>query len=838
MKRSNLPLTTLSISTLFTSLHKISGALLPILVILGMLGSAALAAPPSSAALAAPGSSDAAATADDFFIFSSEPIHSPKWFHWMSSRSLRLDTTAAHNPHIAYGGDHLYYAHFAGGAWQLQTVDGAYGVGKYASLALDSNNRPHISYYDTLNGALKYATYDGSNWQIRTIESAFSAAALPFAGEQSLEIDPELAPRSSDPREWDGTFLNLPPEYLEGADAFNEFQAPVEFLESGLPIPVPSVDLQESSDEQIAAGSLDPSSSMSIASIDGRGFGLYTSIAIGPFNRPAISYYDATNGDLKFARWNGSAWEVSIIDSGGDVGLYTSLAIDSSGYSHISYYDATNQDLKYARWNGINWEIRRADTTGDVGLQTSLALDVNNRPHISYYDSTQGNLKHARWTGSAWEVRVVDSPGNVGMFSSIALTSANAPVISYYDHTNARLKYARWTGSAWEISVVANIVGRYTSLALINDSPRISLFDFGRGQLRYAFPGATSGWTVSAPIDQAADVGSYVSMKLDSSQRAHISYYDDVLDDLWYARWNGSTWNIWLIDQVGAVGRYSSLALDAAGNPRISYYDDSNNRLKFAAYSGGVWQIQSVTGGQFGVQSSLALDSSGNPRIAFYDNQNGDLKVAVWSPTSFNWIIRTVDSDQDVGRWPSLAIDASNQMHISYYHATDQGLKYARLNADGSTIAERIFLTGMRGIGNFSSLALDSGGNPHIAFFNDNADDLMYIRYQGGWGAIQTVDSWGIVGWDPSLALDSSGNPHISYYDYSQRHLRHAYWTGSQWKIGLVDDRGEVGEYSAMVMKDGTTPQIAYYDRTNGDLKLATARLVEGFAMYLPMVGR
>jgi hypothetical protein len=423
------------------------------------------------------------------------------------------------------------------------------------------------------------------------------------------------------------------------------------------------------------------------------------------------------------------------------------------------------------------------------------------------------------------------------MFSSIALTSANAPVISYYDHTNARLKYARWTGSAWEISIVANIVGRFTSLALVDNSPRISLYDFGLGQLRYAFP-TTTGWQVSSAIDQAADVGSYVSMKLDSSQRAHISYYDDVLDDLWYARWNGSAWDLWKIDHVGAVGRYTSLALDSAGNPRISYYDDSNSRLKFAAYNGGVWSIQSVSGAEFGVQSSMALDSAGNPRIAFYDNKNGDLKVAVWSPTSFNWIIRTIDSDQDVGRWPSMAIDAYDQMHISYHHVTQQGLKYARLNPDGTPATAPIFLTGMRGIGNFSSLALDAGGNPHIAFFNDNTDDMMYIHYQNGWQAIQTVDSWGIIGWHPSLALDANGKPHISYYNYTQRHLRHAYWTGSEWKISLVDDRGEVGEYSAMVMKDGATPLIAYYDRTNGDLKLASSRLADGFYMYLPVVSR
>ncbi len=78
--------------------------------------------------------------------------------------------------------------------------------------------------------------------------------------------------------------------------------------------------------------------------------GLYTSQAIVNGN-PAISYYDQTNGDLKFVRSsnNGQTFSAPIIlDSIGDVGQYTSLAA-VNGIFGLSYYDVTNGNLKFTR---------------------------------------------------------------------------------------------------------------------------------------------------------------------------------------------------------------------------------------------------------------------------------------------------------------------------------------------------------------------------------------------------------------------------------------------------------------------------------------------------------
>ncbi len=61
-------------------------------------------------------------------------------------------------PHIVYGEGHLFYAYYDGMVWRYETVDSSQGVGRYASIGIDSNNKMHISYHDNTNSDLKYAT--------------------------------------------------------------------------------------------------------------------------------------------------------------------------------------------------------------------------------------------------------------------------------------------------------------------------------------------------------------------------------------------------------------------------------------------------------------------------------------------------------------------------------------------------------------------------------------------------------------------------------------------------------------------------------------------------------
>ena len=76
--------------------------------------------------------------------------------------------------------------------------------------------------------------------------------------------------------------------------------------------------------------------------------GQHTSIVLDVNGYPHITCAGVSG--LKYIRWTGLSWSIQTVDSDGSVGQHTSIALDDTDYPHISYFDYTNGDLKYARW--------------------------------------------------------------------------------------------------------------------------------------------------------------------------------------------------------------------------------------------------------------------------------------------------------------------------------------------------------------------------------------------------------------------------------------------------------------------------------------------------------
>ena len=132
-------------------------------------------------------------------------------------RGTSVAVDDAGRPCIAYTSERwppraLGYARWDGSAWYTQTVGPSLGVGEYPSLALDTSNRPHISYYDSDNQDLKYARWDGSAWRIETVDSAgrvglYTSLALDDAGHPHIGYYKSLSERNGEVRHayWDGS---------------------------------------------------------------------------------------------------------------------------------------------------------------------------------------------------------------------------------------------------------------------------------------------------------------------------------------------------------------------------------------------------------------------------------------------------------------------------------------------------------------------------------------------------------------------------------------------------------------------------------------------------------
>lgn len=474
---------------------------------------------------------------------------------------LKID--ALDNLHVTYfdrGTNRLIYAMRTGSTWSFDTVitfPGTFALG-YHSLALDPTGQPVIAYFDPNLQALRLARRTGSTWTFEDVDSSI------VSGEYcSLAI---------------GSSGSLAISYNHNDGGFT-FNGDLRFAES-------------------------PGSGWTVNSLDGAAgddFGRFASLALEATGDPSypnwhMAYYDASNRWLRYAFYNESLGSLSFDypDRSAETGQYADVARSSltPGMAYISYYDATNGHLKYTQGSPGSWAVAAVDNTGDVGRHTSIAMDGTPQPHISYYDVTGGDLKYAYRDGSGWHPVRVDSIGDVGRYSSLALNAAGRPRIAYYDATNGDLKFASNDGAGWSSAPVFTTgdVGQYASLALnASGRPRIATFDATNADLLF-FSDDGAGWQME-PVDAFGDVGRFCSLSIASDGTPCIAYYDSTFQRLKYARRQDGQWYHRYVEDPGYPlgaephGWYPALALMSNDSPKMLYFHQTRGDL-MAMYAG------------------------------------------------------------------------------------------------------------------------------------------------------------------------------------------------------------------------------------------------------------
>ena len=647
-----------------------------------------------------------------------------------------LDLKEAGKPCIAFGNDHLYFSCFDGKTWQQETVDEDYGVGMYATLAIDGGGFAHIAYYDEVNGRLKYARSTPEGWQIEVIDAPGpdtdrTQSRFGKGGNPLIQVDLDGNPHLS--------YYDYDLQALKYAYRLEEIGWQIEIIDDS---------------EKVSNTSW---------------------LALDQHGQPHVAYYHKGKSALIYAQKTASGWPRQTVDD--TAGHYPSLAIDLQGLAHIAYYDQGNKRLKYA-WQNDSTGTFATETLTEVdntGEYATLALDSQGQAHISYFKQfDEAEVYYIHQQEDKWinEKVSVNDRDLVGLYTTLAMDENDRPYFAYRHSSNRQLKVIFHQTETFDAEIVfsSTRIGEITSLA-IDSQDRIHILynNDSQDELRHAYWNGTKWYFEVA--QQAIDTGTDSSMVINASDLPEAVFWG--LPSTKYGFLKDGVWQIEFIEEHDYgdwTGWYPSIALDSQGRPSVSFYDTPANDLKFGTRKNNQWRTEIVdSDDDVGAFTSLVYDQYRRPVIAYVDNTHQDLKLA-WKDNN-RWHTMVLDHVGEGEIYPSLRCTPDNQLYISYVSDSSSSLKIAHWNG------VQWYLGVLEHGGQYfmkTSLALDADGKPHISFYDGNQKALKYACLVESEWVVSKVNENGNMGMGSSLGIDSHGKLHISFQDVINQDLMYA----------------------------------------------------------------
>jgi len=342
-------------------------------------------------------------------------------------------------------------------------------------------------------------------------------------------------------------------------------------------------------------------------------------------------------------------YTISTIEETGDVGYHSSIKIDNTNKVHISYYDRTNGSVKYALKNAQSWQITTVDIVGTIGastiysqMSTSLGLDQMGNAHIAYVDLNSYSLKYATNSTGTWALITIDDSSAVRDVVSLAVDKNNHAHISYIDDTvympgpDRPLNYATNITGSWVISEIDYYATFSTAIGVDKNCNTHIIYIKDNENLYYTTNDSGS-WLTTKVESTGITTRAFPSLSLDSYGKSHVSFYDFNRGDLKYATNAGGYWITSTVEAIEFLesGIHNAITVDPFDGVHICYRVDgvcdfgNCNCLKYTKKIPGEWVSSYVDKSyEVGIQPSITADLNGKIHISYYDYTNGNLKYA------------------------------------------------------------------------------------------------------------------------------------------------------------------------------------------------------------------
>lgn len=306
------------------------------------------------------------------------------------------------------------------GSWKHHVVDaGEAELGLYASLVVDSDNRPAIAY-------VALGIDDGAGH--RMTELRLARATTPNPGSAG---------------DWFTTTIASVPGSCGGLCGSQTCVVGAAASDPQTCV-TPSADCAGScgSDEACVAGAcreIVPEPTLLQPPV---GTGLWVSLVVLPDGRLAAAYYDSIRRALVLSvedSKGSSTFTETILDgnrNGADRGMWSSAVVGNDGVVHVAYQDALGDQLMYTTWNGapgtpevVDDGQRPDDRPHPVGAAAAIYLH-NGTPSIAYQDGMVADVLIATKT-SAWTITPLATGPLLDGFSIGVTTGRGAPVAAW-----------------------------------------------------------------------------------------------------------------------------------------------------------------------------------------------------------------------------------------------------------------------------------------------------------------------------------------------------------------------------------------------------------------------